>query len=228
MDEALTNALSAPDIDDTLLAAVEHADLTMRKYIWRGFKPIFSSSKGELIADGKSAGDFVNEALRRFCSGKRAYNPKRTLLENLNSATDSIVWSDKKTSDRNPLIDFAPPPEGAEDCPDPITAAPAANPNAAELQVMDEESAAQAQFFGQIRASFDGDRETQDYLDALAEEFYDAEEISEVTGIPVPRIYEIRRKLKKNANRLFGVTNLTELKRKLETPANESKTQSAT
>src|ERR1035438_5752989 len=78
MDEALKTALGQSGIDDMLLSAVEHADLTMRKYIWRGFKPKCSTVERELIVADKTAKDFVNEALRRLCDGTRAFNSERT------------------------------------------------------------------------------------------------------------------------------------------------------
>ena len=113
MDEALNTALSLPSIEDTLLSAVEHADLTMRKYVWRGFKPKSSPVTKELMVADKTAKDFVNEGLKRLCTGKRAYDSERTLLENLNSVTDSLIWSAKKTSDVTGIVDFALPPDGA-------------------------------------------------------------------------------------------------------------------
>jgi hypothetical protein len=227
MDEALNTALSHASIEDTLLSAVEHADLTMRKYVWRGFKPKSSPFTKELIAADKSANDFVNEALKRLCAGKRAYDSDRTLLENLNSITDSLIWSAKKTSDATGIIDFAPPPDGAGGLPDPFASKPGKEPNAAELLVQTEQSEAQAKCFNLIKASFDGDKETQDYLDAVSEGFFGTDEISELTGILVPKIYEIRRKLKKHAKRLFGVTNFADFNRKLESSENETEPKSA-
>jgi hypothetical protein len=50
---------------------------------------------------------------------------------------------------------------------------------------------AQRKCFKMIKASFDGDRETQEYLDALEQGFREIEEISQVTGVPKERIYEI-------------------------------------
>jgi hypothetical protein len=225
MDEALNTALSHASIEDTLLSAVEHADLTMRKYVWRGFKPKSSPFTKELIAADKTAKDFVNEALKRLCAGKRAYDSDRTLLENLNSVTDSLIWSAKKTSDGTGIIDFAPP-DGAG-LPDPLASKPGKEPNAAELLVHNEQCEAQAKCFDLIKASFDGDKETQDYLDAISEGFFGTDEISELTGIPVSQIYEIRRKLKKHAKRLFGVTNFADFNRKLETSENETEPKSA-
>jgi hypothetical protein len=76
----------------------------------------------------------------------------------------------------------------------------------------------QRKCFEMIKASFDGDKETQDYLDALSQEFFEIDEISALTDIPVSKIYEIRRKLKKYAPRFFGVTNVADLERKIENP----------
>ena len=227
MDQALKTALSQPDIDETLISAVEHADFTMRRYVWRGFKPKCSTAKADLIVDDKTAGDFVNEALRRLCDGKRAYDSGRALLENLNSVTDSLIWSNKKASDRTGLLDFAPPADGVDKLPDPIESAPAKGATAPELLFMQEQCASQVKCFDLIRASFDGDNEIQEYLDTLSLGFYKPEEIADLTGISVQKIYEIRRKLKKHAKRLFDVTNFTDLKRKLENPENESEPKSA-
>jgi hypothetical protein len=66
-----------------------------------------------------------------------------------------------------------------------------------------------------LRASFDGDKAMQDYLDALNARYFDAAEISELIGIPVPKIYELRRKLKNYASKFFGVTKFKELERKI-------------
>jgi hypothetical protein len=227
MDPALKAALSQPDIDDTLISAVEHADLTIRRYIWHGFKPKSSMAKAELMVDGKTAGDFVNEALRRLCEGIRTYDSARTLLQNLNSVTDSIIWSDKKASDLTGVVDFPPKPAGADSLPDPIESALGKNPTPLETLTIDELSIAQTKCFDMIRASFDGDAEMQEYIDTLSLGFHKPEEISDLTGIPIQDIYELRRKLKKHAKRLFNATNFSDLKRKLESPENESEAKPA-
>ena len=227
MDQALKDALNQSDVNETLISALEHADLTMRKYIWRGFKPKASPATKELIVDGNAANDFVQKALERLCSGVRTYDSTRTLLENLNSVTDSLIWSDKKSADRTGVIDFPPAPEGAECLPNPIESKAAKTANPAESILSAEYLSDQAKCFQMLRASFDGDSEMQGYLDALSEEYYKPEDIAELTGIPIHKIYEMRRKLKKYTKRLFGVLNFSDLKRKLENPENESETKSA-
>ena len=55
----------------------------------------------------------------------------------------------------------------------------------------------------------------QEYLDALAAAIFKRAEISEVTGLEVTVIDELRRKLVKHARRLFGVANFKEFQRRL-------------
>lgn len=212
MDPALTIALNQPDFDRVMLLAVSHADVRMRKYIWRGHRPKASSS--ELMVDGRTAADFVNEALRRLCDGTRTYNPDRSLQENLNSITDSIISSAKKTSDRTGVVDFAAEQAGHH-APqsDPISAAISAEAPADHKLLADEVVSDQQKCFQMLRASFDGDKQMQEYLDALNSGYFDLAEIEAVTGIPVSEIYELRRKLKKYAPQFFGVQNYQKLER---------------
>lgn len=212
MDPALTTALAQPDFDRVMLLSVSHADVRMRKYIWRGFRPK-ASPLNELMVDGKTAKDFVNEALRRLCDGTRTYNPDKGLLDNLNSVTDSLISSAKKTSDRTGIVDFQA--ESSEDASlsDPISTAISVEQPADTKLLTDEILTDQQKCFQMLRASFDGDNEMQEYLDALSAHYFDPAEISVLIGIPVTKIYELRRKLKKYAPRFFGVRNYKELER---------------
>lgn len=214
MVPALNNALHQPDINHVLLLAIDHADITIRKYIWRGHRPK-SSLKNELMVGDKTAGDFVNEALRRLCDGTRAYNPQKTLIDNLNSVTDSLIWSEKKSSDRTGIVDFVESPDEKDSPSNPISKAVSPEYTASAKLVENEIATNQDKCFQMIKASFDGDKEMQDYLDALRGEFFDINEIAALTDIPVPRIYELRRKLKKIAPEFFGVPNYKELERKI-------------
>jgi hypothetical protein len=214
MDPALNNALSQPDIKHVLLLAIDHADITIRKYIWRGYRPNYSPKK-ELMVGDKTAKDFVNEALKRLCDGTRTYNPQKALIDNLNSVTDSLIWSEKKSSDRTGIVDFVENPNEEDPSPSPISKAVSPEYDAAAKLVENEIATNQEKCFQMIKASFDGDKQMQDYLDALRAEFSDINEISALTGIPVPKIYELRRKLKKYAPEFFGVPNYKELERKV-------------
>jgi hypothetical protein len=218
MDEALKIALNQPEVSDTLLSAIEHADMTMRKYVWRGLKPKAAKSDQELMVGDKTAADFVNEALKRLCEGTRSFNSQRGLLENLNSITDSLIWSDKKSSDRAGIVDFPKLPGESEDWNDPLVKKSSNELSPDAMLIENEQCESQRKCFEMIKASFDGDKETQDYLDALSQEIFDIDDISSLTDMPSTKIYEIRRKLKKYAPRFFGVSNFTELERKIKSP----------
>jgi len=218
MDEALKKALSQPDIDDTLLSAIDHADVIMRNYVWRGFKPKSSKVDYELMPGDKTAKDYVNEALKRLCEGQRTYNPQKSLLDNLKSITDSLIWSDKKSSDRIGIIDFEQQANETDEWADPLANKSGNELAADQILVQKERVETQHKCFELIKASFDGDKETQDYLEALSQGFFDIEEISALTEIPAAKIYEIRRKLKKYAPRFFGVSNYAELERNIKEP----------
>lgn len=212
MDAALNNALSQPDVEETLISALDHADLNMRRYIWRGFKPGARKEDRELMVNGKTASDFVNEALKRLCEGKRSYDPSRTLLENLNSITDSVISSEKKSSDRNRLVDHREQTGESEEWGGPL-ATMASNDIAPDQHLAQSELADwQAKCFASIMSAFDGNEHMQRYLEALSEGFYDIEEISALTEIPVAKIYELRRKLKKVVPSLFGAMSYADFK----------------
>jgi DNA-directed RNA polymerase specialized sigma24 family protein len=209
MNADLLKALEDPEIDTILMKAAIHADTWIRKFIWRGFRPQFSTAN-EATPTDKSAKDFVNEALLRLCNGKRAYDPRRSLLENLNSITDSLISTEKKASDRTPLVDHIDQKNGEESPKDPISlAASKIEPDQVEI------SLAQNQCFESLLGSLDGDRDMREYLLAMKEEFFKPVDIAEVTGIPVAKVYELRRKVKKHAEMLFGVQNYAQLERNI-------------
>jgi hypothetical protein len=73
----------------------------------------------------------------------------------------------------------------------------------------------QQQHYANIYNSFDGNKDVQDYLEALSAEIYKAQEIADYSGLDVNRVYEIRKMLKKYARDFFGVLNSRELERKI-------------
>ena len=214
MDPALNKALSQADVDEVLLRAVSHADATMRKYIWRGFRPSRTNQTKLMVGD-KTADDFVSEALKRFCDGTRKYDSSKCLLDNLNSVIDSLIWSDKKSSDRSGIIDYVDETSEKGSPSDPISTAAATDLSAGEKVVRDETLKVQRECVKMVKASFDGDKEMQDYLEALSEGYSKPADIAELTDIPIEKIYELRRKLTKYAPTFFGVENYQDLARKI-------------
>ncbi len=214
VNPAVMVALKGPGWNDTFARAVLHADTTIRKYIWRGFRPRFKAAN-EITVGDKSASDFVLDAVERLLNGKRTYDPSKDLLPNLNSITDSLIWSEKKRSDRTGIVDYVESTDDDGDANDPISTAQASNLTADEKLVHDELLEDQRRCFEEIRASFNGDREMQEYLDALSQRIFKRADISAVTGIPVEKIDELRRKVMKHARSLFGVPDFKALQRRL-------------
>ena len=167
------------------------------------------------MAGDKSASDFVQEAIKRLRDGQRTFDPSRTLLENINSVTDSVIWSEKKSSDRTGLIDYGETRDEEGLSSDPISQATSSFAAPGDNLVLDELRQHQRRCFEELRASFNGDDEITKYLDALANGFFKPADIQELTGIAISRIYELRRKLITYAPRFFGVENYRKLARLL-------------
>jgi DNA-directed RNA polymerase specialized sigma24 family protein len=212
MTAALKAAFAEPGYRDTFARAVLHADTTIRRYIWRGYRPRYSASREVMVGD-KTAKDFVGEAILRLIDGRRTFDPSRALLDNLNSITDSLISAEKKLSDRSSIIDFTGETDEGDQS-DPIAKAAAMAPTPAEKLCGDELVKDQQRCIEAIRASFDGDDEMQSYIDALSAGFKRSE-ISELMGIPAAAVDELRRKLTKHAPKLFGVASFEELQRRL-------------
>src|SRR6266404_1071346 len=136
-DPVVMAALNGPGWKDTFARAVLHADTTIRKYIWRGFRPTFKA-ENEITVGDKSATDFVLEAVERLLQGKRTYDTSKDLLSNLNSITDSLIWSEKKGSDRTGIVDYVESTDDDGDAIDPISAAQDSDLTADEKLVRDE------------------------------------------------------------------------------------------
>jgi len=214
MDEALQAALAQPDLDKVLLQAVAHADATIRKYIWRGFRPKFSANNEVMVGD-MTAQDFSMTALERLLHGVRTYDSGRSLLDNLNSTTDSLIWSAKKSSDRTGIVDYVEETDEEGHVSNPITEARSDEFTAAEILAQKEIIEDQRRCFQTLRASFDGDSDMQSYLDALSVNFHKPADIADLTEMPIERVYELRRKLKNYVAAFYGVQNFAELQRRL-------------
>jgi len=214
MNPALSAALMQPGYRDTFARAVLHADTRIRRYIWRGYRPKCTGSNEVMVGD-KTAKDFVSEALMRLMDGRRTFDPSRSLLENLNSVTDSLISAEKKRSDRSGIVDYTEETDEDGNPTDPISIAAeeiALTPD--EKLRGDELREDQRRCVEAIKASFNGDEEMQAYLEALSAGFKRSE-ISEIMEIPAANVDELRRKLAKYAPKFFGVTSFEELQRRL-------------
>jgi DNA-directed RNA polymerase specialized sigma24 family protein len=213
MSPALKSALAHPSYRDTIARAAIHADTTIRRYIWRGYRPRYSELKEIMVGD-KTAKDFVSEAILRLINGRRAFDPSRSLLDNLNSITDSLISAEKKRSDRSGILDYVDEVDEEGNPSDPISKAVAAALTPEEKLRGDELREDQRRCIEAIKASFDGDDRMQNYLEALSAGFKRSE-ISELMGIPSAEVDELRRKLAKYAPKFFGAIDFKELQRRL-------------
>ena len=214
MDPSLKKALEIEDLDKAMLETAHFAGTILRKYFWRGFRSSGNQADFDVHADSHSAEDFASEALARLLSGQRSYNPKKSLVENLKSVAESIISSAKKSSDRKPLNEYLDQPEAEGNEPqDPISTAVSQESQGHGKIITDEIKSDLKKVDESLLASLDGDEESQDYLRAMAEGFHSPQDIADVTGIDVKRIYELRREIKSRAKVLFGVQNYVELKR---------------
>jgi len=121
-ERPVMTALKGPGWKDTFARAALHADTTIRKYIWRGFRPTFKA-ENEITVGDKSATDLYWRPLKRLLQGKRTYDISKDLLSNLNAITDSLIWSEKKSSDRTGIIDHVELTDDGGDASDPISEA---------------------------------------------------------------------------------------------------------
>jgi DNA-directed RNA polymerase specialized sigma24 family protein len=162
----------------------------------------------------KTAKDFVSEAVERLLTGQRTFDSDRTLLDNLNSITDSLISAEKKHSDRSGVVDYVEQADDDGNPSDPISTAIAVGLTPEEKLRGDELLEDQRRCAETIKASFDGDEKMQSYLEALTTGFKRSE-ISDLMGIPAAEVDELRRKLAKYARKFFGVTDFAELQRRL-------------
>jgi DNA-directed RNA polymerase specialized sigma24 family protein len=215
MNPELKAALTQPGYREIVARAAIHADTAIRKYIWRGHRRKFTDS-GEIMVGDKTASDFVSEAILRLIDGRRTFDASRTLLENLNSITDSLISAEKKHSDRSGVIDYLETSEEQKGgATDPISGKSTSELSPDVELCQKEFLQDQRRCIESIFASFDGNSEMQDYLKALSAGFKRSE-ISELMGIPGERVDELRRKLIKYAPNFFGVANFEELDRRLQ------------
>lgn len=214
MDPHLKAALEAPTLKLHLARAVEFAELEIRKYIWRGQRSQVSSDTKAVIANSRTAEDFVSISLERLVQGQRKYQPQVDLFLNLKSVIRSLVHSHKKSSDRTPLVDTGAPSGGAEEFdPTLLISDLDALPPSERLDGKERHIAAKS-WRDELRSSLQNKPELLAVADAIFEEITDCSEIAILCDCSVERVYELKRALKKHTIQLFGVQTTAELERK--------------
>ena len=202
MEQNLEAVFSTPDLENVILRTELYADTIMRRYLWRGLKASFGTNK-QLLVNGKSADDFVKEAVQAFFKGKRTYRFDLDLETNLKRTIESRIWDWKKKSDNQPLIDHRGlvSEDGSEF--DPISNAEDPGPSGATAVELSEQHELQRTFLEEFKIHLKNDSELSELLSALEEGFTKPAEIEELTGIPAARISELKRKLESKAARFM-------------------------
>ena len=200
MDQRLVELLQNADWKRLTLLLEGYADNVLRRYIWRGFR-VSVGPQGQLLAAGKSADEFVMEAVDALLNGPRQYDYELSLEQNLRRTIESSIWNWKKKSDRQPLLDHRSVlSEDGEEF-DPITAA--ADPRSAGTSEAEknERRGHQKLLLEEFEVSLQNDAELSALFDAYKSGFEKPAEIEELTGIPAARIYELKRKLVAKLNK---------------------------
>lgn len=193
MDQRLVDILQQADWRHLTPRMEDFADMVLRRYFWRGFR-MKVGKEGQLLANGKSADDFVMEAIDALLTGPREYNFELTLEQNLGRTIESQIWDWKKKSDRQPLLDRKKG-DAAEEEFDPF--AIAVDSTTAGICEAEKEERLKHQkiLVADCEASLNGDAELSALFDAYKSGFFKPADIEELTGIPAGRVSELKRKL---------------------------------
>lgn len=194
MTKTLEESLKSADLARLIPSLEYYASGLLMKMIWRGHR-LGTGSKGQLLAAGKSADDFVSDAFEALLGGRRAYDSELDLEKNLKRTIESLIWNWKKKSDRRPLLDHQSSfsEDGLEF--DPIQAASDSRTKDVSAVELNERHENQERLLTDFKASVKDDAELTELFDACESGFTKPADIEELTGIPANRIYELKRKI---------------------------------
>lgn len=194
MDDRLVEIVQSADWKRLTPRLENYADWILRRYLWRGLRVEVGKS-GQLLVAGKSADDFVTEALDALLNGPRTYNFDLSLETNLQRTIKSSIWNWKKKSDAKPLLDWkkAETEEGEEF--NPIMSAVDEESVRTPEAVRVERLRHQQILIAECEAALKSDEELSLLFDAYKNGFFKPAEIEELTGISASRVSELKRKL---------------------------------
>lgn len=193
MEQRLVNIVQGADWKRLTPLMEDYADTVLRRYLWRGFR-VRVGEEGQLLANGKSADDFLMEAMDALLNGPRGYDYDLTLEHNLQRTIESRIWDWKKKSDRQPLLDRKKADAGNAEF-DPFAIAADSTTLGMCSAEKEERLKHQKTLIADCEASLKGDADLLALFDAYKSGFYKPAEIEELTGIPAGRVSELKRKL---------------------------------
>ncbi len=194
MKQTLEEAFQSSDLPRLTPRMEYYANRLLEKKLWRGHR-LGTGAKGQLLADGKSADDFVKDAFEALIKGRRTYDEQLDLETNLKRTIESLIWNWKKKSDRKPLLDHKTTvgEDGTEF--DPIGLAADSTTTGISAAELNELRENQNRLLADFKVSLEGDPELTELLEAYENGFTKPADIEELTGIPAKRVSELKRKI---------------------------------
>jgi DNA-directed RNA polymerase specialized sigma24 family protein len=194
MKQTLEEALKSTDLPWLIPRMEYYANRLLEKKLWRGHR-LGTGAKGQLLADGKSADDFVKDAFEALINGRRTYDEQLDLESNVKRTIESLIWNWKKKSDRKPLLDRKTTFEEDGTELDPIGLAADPTTTGISAVEMNELRENQNLLLADFKVSLEGDSELTELLEAYENGFTKPADIEELTGIPAKRVSELKRKI---------------------------------
>ncbi len=193
MEQRLVDIVQGADWKHLTPLMEDYADKVLRRYFWRGFR-MKVGKEGQLLANGKSADDFVMEAMDALLNGPREYDYELTLEHNLQRTIESRIWDWKKKSDRQPLLDRKKANAGEEEF-DPFAIAVDSKTVGLSEAEKEERLKHQKILMADCKASLKGDADLLGLFDAYEAGYFKPADVELLTGIPAGRVSELKRKL---------------------------------
>jgi RNA polymerase sigma factor (sigma-70 family) len=197
MSKSLDEIVEDADWKELIPKLLHYGDMLIRKCSWRGI-PVTARAGSKLCVDGYGADDFLQEAVDRLLTSRRAYDHSVSLEQNLRRAIRSMIWSVNKSSRRSLLTELGSTEDGninpIEQLPDPAAAGDV-------MVIANEQAVEQRRRLADFRKSVAHEPELLSLLTAYENEHYKPREIEKLTGIAASRISELKRKLRDRLER---------------------------
>src|SRR5258708_23031653 len=192
MDEDAISKLSAVDWDETAPRLLEFARRwAANVYGWQG---------GTTLPNGMGIEDVAKDAVAAFATGERKLNPRFEIAVQLKGAVRSILWKihrksgDKLTSAESPEF-FDGQSAEALDPAAKLTSEDFCRKFIEPLSA-DEKVTRSAELLSTVKAYADGAESVED--------------VAAKTGLPIKRVYELRRDLKEVTTKALRIMNRKE------------------
>ena len=158
---------------------------------------------GRILPEGHDCDDLAYEALNLVLRGRRRWDPEAQpdFLAYLKSVVDSLLSHLLDSEERKRVVHLSP---GSDDDEDPLDAIPAPGPAPDAQVILAEEARADAEVRDAMLESLKDDEEQLVFLE-LADGKKPAQ-IAESLGIPVQRVYQVKRNILRRLSALTGHT----------------------